>query len=637
MPETTSHYGTFEEPRDNPQSDVFDPKKIETPKRKKGIVVERMEDYISPPPEDYYDSMEQWMQEDYERYLAEHGEPPPEEPLPYEPFDARQGLKEIRTFSNKEQSLSKKEKREIIKHRVEEFKDRLNSQKLGIAKTIRELGGLIENNPDISSEDLMSKIEAGSADYRFTKYQVHLFEFATDEYRKKHQAVEKYRTLYPDNADLFEACFGKKPKGEVEVQKGAMTLLFRCFDEGDYSFIYNQGSVADEKKDSQEKISEANNTGGIALGKVKIEELGGVITVENVNSNKKYEVLKAVPKVERLGKDESFTCDIYNQEKDIKIEVVGVGSWTLRLFEPDAFGVVQRMQLVSATEPEQKPIFDVIRIEPSEKTHWIPFLRQVGDNKTNYQNEVGQLRSGNKSYGWVDVDYSEIKFRNSSGQVLVIERAEDEIVVSFDKDKQRSTRAHEDQHQFNRLFSPYEKKQTMLEIMQGAVERTEDPDKAIDFIIHGLVKYRRVDLLDTRVRDEILAFYKDGRNPGDILKILRDAKIYDYVSQAYTKEQMSHIPESVKEDMKREMTEFFYDEDYGYSAINELEIDLELVKPHIASAFGDEYKQDLGKWMNAVSVLEEKGYAREEVVSLLYQEPVNSWSNLARRMNPKAK
>ena len=56
----------------------------------------------------------------------------------------------------------------------------------------------------------------------------------------------------------------------------------------------------------------------------------------------------------------------------------------------------------------------------------------------------------------------------------------------------------------------------------------------------------------------------------------------------------------------------------------------------IDKVFDEEYKQDLEKWISAVTILEQKGYARQEIVSMFYQEPVNHWIKLAERAAARA-
>ena len=51
-----------------------------------------------------------------------------------------------------------------------------------------------------------------------------------------------------------------------------------------------------------------------------------------------------------------------------------------------------------------------------------------------------------------------------------------------------------------------------------------------------------------------------------------------------------------------------------------------LIKP----VFGEDYRRDLWAWVEAVALLQRKGYKRVQIMSLLYAEPASSWPALSR-------
>lgn len=206
--------------------------------------------------------------------------------LPYSPFDAEEELKNIRKLSSDEKRLlSKEDQIELKAQRLENFKENLIKQKEGIARTIKELRDIVDAVPKTTTLALLSRVKTLAEEYRFTNEQIDFFKKAIDEYKKKNVAVEKYRTMYADDADLFEACFGKKPKGKIEILQSPMVLYFRCFDKNDYVFIYNFNKhLGDETKIEQKDIDLANKSSGCALSGGKITELSGTITAENVEN-----------------------------------------------------------------------------------------------------------------------------------------------------------------------------------------------------------------------------------------------------------------------------------------------------------------------------------------------------------------
>ena len=170
-------------------------------------------------------------------------------PLTYVPFDAGEELKNIKNLPPEREDSPEIMKRAVRRDQVSDFKDNLMRQKEGIGKTIGDLRAMVESVPDASQEALMRKVFEVAPGYRFTQQQEGIFKNGVEQYCQKHLAVEKYREMYPDDNDLFEACFGRKPKGKLEVVKGPMTLCFRCFSENDYAFVrhfYAHGG--DEKK-----------------------------------------------------------------------------------------------------------------------------------------------------------------------------------------------------------------------------------------------------------------------------------------------------------------------------------------------------------------------------------------------------
>jgi len=202
--------------------------------------------------------------------------------LGYSPFDPQLELKNIKNLSSEEQNLSDDNKRKIHAKKLANFKKELANQKEGIAMVIEELRGLVESIPDIVTETLLERVMGLASKYKFTNDQLDFFENAIEEYQEKHAAVEKYRTMYPSDIDLFEVCFGKKPKGEIKIIKGPMTLYFRCFDQKDFVFassFYKHGG--DETKIQSEDFTSANSNLGMALRMVKIKDLLGVVTAEN--------------------------------------------------------------------------------------------------------------------------------------------------------------------------------------------------------------------------------------------------------------------------------------------------------------------------------------------------------------------
>jgi hypothetical protein len=114
-------------------------------------------------------------------------------------------------------------------------------------------------------------------------------------------------------------------------------------------------------------------------------------------------------------------------------------------------------------------------------------------------------------------------------------------------------------------------------------------------------------------------------------------EFYAAVSKIY-KDNIGKVPSNVREKLMKEVSEVLYDQYEWYDepvSAQPLEIREGDVLSSVAEVFGNEYKADLKDWLASIGVLEQKGYTRDEIVALLYQEPVNYWPNLARRMGHK--
>src|SRR3989344_998383 len=562
----------------------------------------------------------------------------------YIPFDPKIELRNIRRLALKgleAPELSDKEKRKIRAEKLVNFKENLIHQKVGIARTIDDLRNTVESTPDTTTEILLSKVQALAPEYKFTPDQISLFKNAIEKYQEKHLAVEKYRAMYLNDADLFEACFGKKPKGKIEIIKGPMTLFFRCFDGDDYSFINSfHKHLGDETKIVSEDVAHANDSSGIAISNVKIEELNGTITAENVKNNRpRYELIKGVEKTKEIHKEE-FEIQLNSQEGEVDIEVKGIGIWKIKIVEHNENGEPSRIQFFNLNETDTPLVFDVVRVEPTEEMraheNFVGYLKRVSDGGLQY-NTIQYLKIGDHFYGSINMDCKFLIIEDDSPEGTTVKYREDEFTMIPNDEMSERTRIHEYQHQFNKLFQPLEAQGDAWTMLCRAVGETKTPEEAVQKLIHGYVKLVRKWIgFDSRARDEILAHYKEGRSTEETLQNLTELKSYDYVEQY--KDSIAKIPKEVKEYLEGWVSEVFYqDVKRSQTAFDAkaLKIEESEVQPHIESVFNEEYKADLKDWLNSISALEKKGYLKDEIVFLLYQEPINSWPNFSRSMKSK--
>jgi len=197
-------------------------------------------------------------------------QPKKELEIDYEPFDPRAELKNLR-HGDKETRTEK----------LENYKTELIRQKEGIAEIQNDLEKQIRENPDLPQEELMKTVLNKAPEYRLSENQLKLFKETLNKYEKTHQAIREARKKYPDDKELFKACFGKEPEGAIEVIESPITLYFRCRDLKDYAWIYNDKcSTPEKQKLTKSDIQRASMTSGFSVSGCLIPSLKNTIAVE---------------------------------------------------------------------------------------------------------------------------------------------------------------------------------------------------------------------------------------------------------------------------------------------------------------------------------------------------------------------
>src|SRR3989338_2386417 len=177
--------------------------------------------------------------------------------------------------------LPKEERSEALR----EYKENLAWKKEGNAKMQAAFIEIIRNNPDISLEELDQRAEDFGKELKLSPHQKVVTRTVLEIYVKKHQAIKKIREKYPDDADLFQALFGQKPEGFVEILHGPITLFVRCHNVKDFALIQTQ-AFKTKKVISREELAMASIMGGISVYPSLIPGLEGVITAENTQGRK---------------------------------------------------------------------------------------------------------------------------------------------------------------------------------------------------------------------------------------------------------------------------------------------------------------------------------------------------------------
>lgn len=205
---------------------------------------------------------------------------------------------------------------------------------------------------------------------------------------------------------------------------------------------------------------------------------------------------------------------------------------------------------------------------------------------------------------------------------------------------------HEKQHQFNKLFLPIENsldetsavyyvidsvgRSERIRKRDGVIFTAEEKSQEVrQRFIHEMVRLKRHALgIDKRVRDEVLAYYTGGygyRTIEMIIEILTEDPLYDYVKDY--EESIKKIPDYVRSMlMKYDYVSVFAENWVDSSSVTDEE-----VNSYIDKVFRVDYKRDLTNRIEALKKLESKGYSRQEILTLLYQQPISHWIAFARR------
>lgn len=214
--------------------------------------------------------------------------------------------------------------------------------------------------------------------------------------------------------------------------------------------------------------------------------------------------------------------------------------------------------------------------------------------------------------------------------IVIMENATDGIR------QPEAVKIHEEQHQYNKLFSPVEANLAMKDIILQSLGKNDLTSiQATMKLLNLYYRQERRNLgIDQKARDEFLAYLADGRDPSDILYILINDPLYDYEKMFAT--QISCIEQALTYEIDQAITE---NEDLVVNTI-----DKNLLDPNTLSLLYDEYfSRDVGKnyyneilsWVDVVYELRKKGYGMDVILPLLYSQPSSFWTKIVKRFPNK--
>jgi len=326
--------------------------------------------------------------------------------------------------------------------------------------------------------------------------------------------------------ELFERCFGKKPDGKVQLIAGPMTLSFRCFDEEDYIYAYINYLHEDETpKHTGDERTKAKRSQGVAFAIVRVPELAGMVIMEKASNNSEtideYKTSQVELKKNRATKIKYDDLDLTEHL-----------NWDIdqNNFYSFSFTTNKNHEVTHVTMYDFED-GDYVFYEEPVKPAFVHKLELPGK----------QFRDN--EYVMITVDSEGISFGDHSRKAHVIKNQKKigEKLTIKDEKLSKSIRRHEEQHQFNKLFIPHEQAygdplesaaifhhlNYLVEMMEKSNildERLAASKKILETLTR---QYRRV-YIDPAARDEMIAYYKEGKNPEKIGPILMQSPLYDY-------------------------------------------------------------------------------------------------------------
>lgn len=499
-----------------------------------------------------------------------------------------------------------------VRERIAAFRAELENQERVLADLTQELEDTISKNPDISLEELWDKVAKAAPEGRFNSRILDRLYNVVDGYVVRHSIVEHYRQTYPDDRKLIQQALGFVPEGEVEVIATPISFVFAFKGNRDYAAAVHERPHEHLTGNMRER---ANLTGGYALQRVQNPGLDNLIIIVN-DSYADFEDKTVEEQLEILPKDGVM----YPLTKADQIVASYPGG---RRWQIDRTSLLKQdeewFEVTGPDDPENPETAFIVSGG---------VVRRPGDTSGRYQMQVMPEEDGQSVSMTVRGDTLEL-YNNGSEPMEVGYRGRQAVMT---RERIRPTSrvvvAHELRHHKNGMDEyvrppDYELTTKLTSLLGARHPKTDELMFSDERIARELTlaeaHYWRADLMDRRARDEISAYVTDGSKLSLVRKLLTkegpDA-LYDYAHRHAA--QIARLPEEIRER---------YSEAFRWGRGQEVVklLEPESMKAIISQVFGPDYKRDVRRWLEAVGMLEEKGYTRQEIVTVFQQKSVNQW------------
>ncbi len=184
--------------------------------------------------------------------------------------------------------------------------------------------------------------------------------------------------------------------------------------------------------------------------------------------------------------------------------------------------------------------------------------------------------------------------------------AEKTAGASYDQNR-HLIKLHETQHALHRLYPDLDLRKSTL-ILQ-AIDENEKDNPDLDLIADAVesgARNQRISEVDPKAHDEILAYFTEGRNLGEIYNILTTSPFYDYYAQDKGGFQSTGS------------TLTSLDNDFRARIIDRV--------------FGDEYYGEIYRGLRVIERMQELGMKNLEIRTALLTIPLVKWPTFLKRL-----
>ncbi len=559
--------------------------------------------------------------------MTTEGRPKPTQESPqlkssdsYIPLDPDEELKKIlarRTeiHEHKGTTESISEERAALSEQARNLERDTLEQRLAIAKLINHAHELINLNPNLTPDELITQLQPDIIKARLAPIHLYTLRKGFTEYQNKHEAIKAAIEKYQTPKALYAACFGKAPVGKVEWEITSMAIHFHCFVDDDFqhALFLNDSTVQSRYRESKKQSL------AVAVVVQNLPELNGCITAINLSNN----------------------LETKTAREDVEHEVKGVCDLTKGSVKRTIKCENQTYELVTHYEESTPPagmFFIAVRnISNGQSTRMMSFEQKTNPvtseiywidyNGQKYTNRFVQTPLSADGLAFIvgDLVTGNVQIVNHTDQPVYYLQKESVVRTDIRDPKRVTTsQTHEEQHLWNIIFAPKEPVEKWDELTNRYAHNPEQtPELAKEYFRNLYINSRKYTGIDTAARDEIIACYASNRTPEQIASLMNQ-KAYDYKSHSYYSSKFTEISQFLNSHISYFMK--YVPPDSVIRGNSQIEQDMAL-----EYAYNEDYNQTITEWTDAIKKMEASGLPRETILAILYQEPASHWEVTARR------